>query len=103
MIRLATNTAAPGLECAHYRIGDIRVSFRTGLNDVLQNVAALYRGYPPSDADRGRTIRMEVRQTSRSCARRARYLILGDGEEIGKERRRAEILPFLEWESIGGS
>lgn len=97
MIRAADSRYSLIERCADYRIGGINVSISSELDDVLGDVAALYRGYPQGGTHADGTIRMEVRKVKVRQLRRPRYRIVGDGEEIGRERRRNEVLPFLEW------
>ena len=97
MIRLDTGTSSLDVKCLHHTIGAFDVSLRSELDEVLEDFAALYRGYPDGDTPSDKTIRMDVREAKWSPLRRRRYLVLGDGEGIGEQRRREEILPFLEW------
>lgn len=84
-------------QCLRYRIGDIDVSLKSELPDVLADFETLYRGSRTSAADATGTIRMEVRREGRTKLGRPRYRVYGDGEGIGPLRRPAETLPFLEW------
>ncbi len=83
--------------CLSYRIDDISVTVRSELPEVADDFAALYRGYGRGCPGSRRTIHMEVRRTGRTWLGRSRYLVFGDGEGIGRERRREDVLPFLEW------
>lgn len=80
-----------------YRIGDINVSVRSDLPEVLTRFEELYRGFPRGDTSRHSTIQMRVVRTKSSFLRGDRYVVFGDNEEIGGERKREEVLPFLEW------
>lgn len=97
MIRAADSPSPLIDRCADYRIGGISISITSELDEVLGDVAALYRGYPQGGTHANGTIRMEVRKVKGRRLRRPRYRIAGDGEEIGRERQRDEVLPFLEW------
>ncbi len=97
MIRLDDRVSPLGRRCLGYGLGEFTVSVSSDLDDVLEDLDDLYHGYPRCGVGGDRLIRMEVRRLGGRRLRRARYLILGDGEEIGGERRRGEILPFLEW------
>ena len=81
----------------HYQIGDIDVSLRSELVEVLEDFTSLYRGCPEGTADFDRTIRMDVRASNNVRFGRKRYLVFGDGKRIGSERRWHEVLPSLEW------
>lgn len=78
-------------------IGGITASVRTDLEDVAADFASLYRGSPRPEPIEPATIRMEVRRVRMRLPFGDRYRIFGDGEEMGKPRRREEVLPFLEW------
>lgn len=80
-----------------YRIGDIPVSVDSELDEVLADFNTLYHGCRRGYDGAASPIRMQIRRVKRSLLRSSRYLVFGDGEEIGKERRRQEVLPFLEW------
>ena len=84
-------------QCLHFEIGDISVSVRSDVRELLQDVTALYPGCRLRAPAPDRTIHMEVRETGRSMLGRRRYRVYGDGEEIGAERRCEELFPFLEW------
>lgn len=81
----------------HRRIGAVDVSLRSDLSEVAEDFAALYDGGGEPEAETDRTIRMEVRRAGRSRLGRSIYVIRGDGQDIGRQRRREEVLPFLEW------
>lgn len=84
-------------QCFHCKIGCISVTVRSDLTDLLDDLRDLHRGYClPSQAP-GRTIQMVIRESGRSMLGGRRYRVYGDGEEIGNERRRQEVFPFLEW------
>jgi HprK-related kinase A len=80
-----------------FGIGAIGISVTSELEEALEDLGALYGGSrercPPSDA----AIRMEVRAGRRSPLGRRRYAIWGDGEELFTNRRRDEVLPYIEW------
>ena len=97
MIRAADSLPPPTDRCVDYRIGGINISISSELDDVLGDFAVLYRGYPQGDTGANGTIRMDVRKVKGRRTWRASYLVVGDGEEIGRERPRDEVLPFLEW------
>lgn len=94
---LRRSAGAKPSRCLRYRIGDIDVSLKSDLPDVLADFETLYRGSRTSVADATRTIRMEVRREGRTKLGRPRYRVYGDGEGIGPLRRPVETLPFLEW------
>ena len=77
-----------------FRLGAIDVAVSSDLREVLDCFSSLYAQFrhegPPSD----RTVRMEVRKSSRW---RRRYDIYGDGQTVRRNRRVKELLPFLEW------
>ncbi len=79
------------------RLGPITVSVRSDLEEVATDFAGLYRGSPRCDPRATQTIRMDVRRVRGSVPFGERYRIYGDGEAMGKLRRRQEVLPFLEW------
>ncbi|MGD2110274.1 MAG: hypothetical protein PVI86_12910 [Phycisphaerae bacterium] len=80
-----------------YRIGEFDVSVSSEIDTVLTDFAALYEGYPSGEGSEGRALSVGVRRVGNGAWRRERYEIVGDGEAIGHERRRAEVIPFLEW------
>ena len=80
-----------------YSIGEVRVSLESDVTDVTDDFASLYRGCEADDEDDRPRIHMQVRPAPASRLGRKRYLVCGDGEIIGKQRKRSEILPFLEW------
>ncbi len=80
-----------------FQLGDIGVSVSSERKDLLADLRAVYRGYPPCTCPARRVIRMEVRRAERSFPWRRRFVIFGDGEVIGDERRANELFPFLEW------
>ncbi len=82
---------------AHFRIGEMTVSLRSDLDEVMADFAGLYgpcRQDEPAGQD---VIRIEVRQHHRSFLRRAQYVICGDGKELWTARRPKEVLPYVEW------
>jgi HprK-related kinase A len=81
----------------HVRIGDIDVSLRSEFDEVAEDFAALYRGCRRDEPPCDETIRMEVRSGKRSILGRQRYVVCGDGNVMGKQRRREEVFPYLEW------
>jgi|GEM_PF-561129 len=84
----------PGVRC---RIGDISVSLRSELPEILLDFQTIYGGTPLGFDDPGDGVRMEVRRAARSRLGRPRYQVYGDGVEIGGARRAKEVFPFLEW------
>ncbi len=84
-------------QCLHFKIGAIPVSLQSELPEVLEDFAGIYREYRVHLPAPQQTIRMEVRSVRRPLLRRRRYRIYGDGEEIGAERQREEVFPFLEF------
>ena len=89
--------AGPNTRPLRYQIGDINVSVRSDLPEVLEDFTNLYRGCAASPSPADQTIRMEVKQTRRSFWGRSRYQLLGDGQEFGPQHSREDILPCLEW------
>ena len=51
--------------CLHFEIGDISVSVRSDVQELLQDVTALYPGCRECAPAPDRTIHMEVRETGR--------------------------------------
>ncbi len=82
---------------APYRIGDISVSVRSDLPEVLTHFEELYHGFPRGDTLRHPAIQMRIARTRSSLLKGDRYAVLGDNTEIGGERKSEEVLPFLEW------
>ncbi len=76
-------------------IGDVKVSIRSDLKGLLNEVASLYpvasEAHVPSQ-----TIQIDVRQT-RSRMFSPRYRVYADRQEVGSERRAREVFPFIEW------
>jgi len=97
VIALDERISTASQRCLGYRLGEFEVSVNSEVEEVLGELGDLYRGYPRCGPGGNRVIRMEVRRIGGGRLRRARYIIVGDGEEIGGQRRREEILPFLEW------
>lgn len=97
MITPHTTLSAANRQCLNYRIGQFNVCIRSELDAVLEDFAALYRGYPSERINGETPLHVGVHQVKRSSLRGARYLIVGEGDEIGGERRREEVVPFLEW------
>jgi len=87
----------PEKNSLHFRIGDIDISVRSDLDEVLEDYAALYRQYGQVDGRQDRAIRMEVKAGGRTLLGRRRYVICGDGKEMFANRRPEEVLPYLEW------
>jgi HprK-related kinase A len=69
----------------------------SALDEALEDLAVLYGGTDDSPAASTPTIQMEVRTGRRSPLGRRRYSIWGDGEELFADRRRNEVLPYVEW------
>jgi HprK-related kinase A len=67
------------------------------LEDVLQDFASLYREFRQDEGIADDPIRMEIRTSRRAWHARRRYVICGDGEELGSARRKTEVVPYLEW------
>ncbi len=80
-----------------YSIGEIRVSLASELTDVADDFASLYRGCESDERNDVPRIHMQIRPLPATRLGRRRYLVYGDGEVIGKQRKRSELLPFLEW------
>jgi len=80
-----------------YRIGEFDVSVRSDVGTVLEDFAALYQDYPPGDPNSDEPLQVGVQRLKRSALQRERYQIMGAGDEMGRERRREEVVPFLEW------
>ncbi|MCH8830719.1 MAG: hypothetical protein IID45_14170, partial [Planctomycetes bacterium] len=80
-----------------FRIGNICVSLRSDVDDAVDDFIALYEDYRQAHSPGDRVIEMEVRTAGRRPWRRRRFAIWGDGERIFQNRRRDEILPYLEW------
>lgn len=78
-------------------LGNISISVRSLLPDVVRDFSELYSGRTCSAPRCGATIRMEVGRSRRSLLGSRRYAICGDGERIFTDRRRLELLPYLEW------
>jgi len=97
MIRLHTPLAVPIEGRLDYKIGEFDVSVRSELGTVLEDFANLYKGYPSGSPNSAEPIQVGVHRLKRSPLQRERYQILGGGDEIGSERRREEVIPFLEW------
>lgn len=97
MIRSDTSLPSVSGKSLDYRIGEFNVSVSSELDAVLEDFAALYRGYPSRHINGDMPIRVSVRRVKRSRLRRERYQIVGDGEDVGGQRRREEVIPFVEW------
>lgn len=82
---------------APYLIGDVSVTLRSDLAVTFEQFGELYRGYPRGTASMQPPIRMHVLRARTAALKRDRYVVIGNDEAIGKERRRDEVLPFLEW------
>lgn len=80
-----------------FTLGSIDIAVRSDLPEVVDDLAALYRGCETAVTDRSNAISMEVRKTSRLPSVRRRYAVFGDGEAFGTDIRRREVLPYLEW------
>lgn len=93
-----TGPAGGADSCLRLMIGDVNITLRSDLRDLLDEVAELYpNASDASDAPAAsQTIQMEIRQT-RSRLGGRRYRVYGNGQEIGGEKRRNEVFPFLEW------
>lgn len=79
------------------RLGDVTVSLRSDLDEVAADFAGLYRGSPPGEQAEAGTINMDVRRVRGAISLGKRYGVFGDGRQMGKPRRRDEVLPLLEW------
>ena len=79
------------------RLGDITVSVRSDLDEAATGFAGLYLGSPLGESTDSDAIHMEVRRVRGAIPLGERYRIVGDGIEMGKPRKRGEVLPFLEW------
>ncbi len=84
-------------QAMRFQIGEIPVSLVSDRADVLDDFAALYEGCRCDSLSSDRTIHMRVGSAPGRLPGRARHHILGDGEELFTGRRRAELLPYLEW------
>lgn len=85
---------------ALYQIGPFKVSFRSDLDEIMEDVDHLYRHcrLSPTEVDSTHdVITMEVRRHLFSLPFLRRYMIYGDGEPLFSPRRRDEVLPYLEW------
>lgn len=109
---IATDDAAPDLRVRRtrrkgsagnagrtlgFQIGEISVSLSSDRADVLDDFGALYDGCRSDSLLSDRTIHMRVGSAPLRLPGRARHHILGDGEALFTGRRRAELLPYLEW------
>ncbi len=97
MIRSHTSLPCINEKSVDYRIGEFNVSVCSELDEVLADFAALYHGYPSRHVNGDMPIRVSVRRVKGSRLRRERYQIVGDGEDVGGQRRREEVIPFVEW------
>ena len=84
-------------EWTRFRIGEISVSVSSDSGRVLDDFSALYDGFQSHRARDERDIHMRVAAGSKNPLSRARHHVFGDGEELFTGRRRAELLPYLEW------
>jgi len=85
---------------ALYQIGPFKVSFRSDLDEIMEDVEHLYRHCRLSPMEGDSTcdvIEMEVRRHLFSLPFHRRYVIYGDGQPLFSPRRRDEVLPYLEW------
>jgi len=80
-----------------FRIGSVGVSVTSELEEALEDLAALYGDSREDCASSDPIINIEVRTGRRSPLGRRRYAIWGDGEELFANRRRNEVLPYVEW------
>jgi HprK-related kinase A len=80
-----------------FRIGSVGISVTSELDEALEDLAVLYGDGCESRAGSDPTIQMEVRKGRRSLLGGRRYGIWGDGEELFADRRRNEVLPYVEW------
>lgn len=81
----------------HFRIGDVNISLKSDLEEVLEDFAVLYGGFRGRDAVGERSIHIEVSENKLSRLRGRRYGIFGDEKRLFTNRRRDEVLPYVEW------
>ena len=81
----------------HFKIGDISVSLRSELPEVLQDFAAIYRKYRVQPAEQHHTIRMEVRRAAGPLLRGRRFHLFSDGDarfgRIGDAGQGGDVAP----------
>ncbi len=94
---VAQTAGASTEQYLHCKIGSINVTVQSDDQKLLDDLRVLYHGYDRPSPVPEQAIRMVIRDTGRSRLRGRRYRIYGDGEEIGRERSRREVLPFVEW------
>lgn len=82
---------------ARYRIGVIDVSVRSEIEEIREDLEALYGLCRGVAAPADQPIHMEVRVGKRSPFRPTRYEILGDGRRLFASRKFNELLPYFEW------
>lgn len=80
-----------------FGIGAVGVSVTSELEEALEDLAVLYGGSRESHPSPDATICIEVRPSRRALLGRRRYAIWGDGKELFTNRRRDEVLPYIEW------
>jgi HprK-related kinase A len=97
MIRSHLSPPSSDHSSLDYRIGEFNVSVTSELDEFLEEFAVLYQGYSSRHMNGDKPIRVSVRRGRRSLLRGERYRILGDSNDIGRERRRDEVIPFVEW------
>ncbi len=85
------------LASARFAIGDLCISLRSDLPEVVADFAALYPSCQRGEADRQRVICMEIKQARRTLLGGKRYDVYGDGEAIHRDVHPDEVLPYLEW------
>ncbi len=91
------NNAGNAGPAMSFQIGEIPVSLTSDRADVLDDFAALYDGCRCDSLPSDHTIHMRIGSSRRRLLGRGRHHIFGDGEELFTGRRRAELLPYLEW------
>lgn len=93
----ARDTLGPNDTGIHFRIGEVNVSLKSDLKEVLEDFDVLYGGFRSGGAAGKRSIQIQVSANKRSRLGGRRYAIFGDEERLFTSRRRDEVLPYVEW------
>jgi len=81
-----------------FHLGAVRIRLRADRREDLDDFVSLYGACRRTvSGAAGPVITMEVRRRHRSPLGSRRYRILGDGQELSRPQRTAEVLPYLEW------
>lgn len=82
---------------ARYRLGRVDLALSSDLDDVTQDIDALYGACRWLGGDTEQTVRIDVRAERSHRFARPTYTVYGDGQELWTTRRVNEVLPYVEW------